>query len=136
MEKKKILIVDDDVDFVETIKVVLETKYQVITAYSGEEGWQKLPEMPDLIILDVMMDRRAEGFIFSRKMRKDEKFSKIPILMLTGMREQTGFFFPKDDPRDNYFLPVDEFVEKPIAPENLLSKVEELLKIKEGEVEK
>lgn len=130
---KKILIIDDDIDFVASIKVVLETKYDVLTAYSGEEGWQMLDEMPDLIILDVLMDKRGEGFIFSRKMRKEEKYSKIPILMLTGMREQTGFFFPKNDPRDERFLPVNEFVEKPIQPQDLLEKVEKLLKNKELE---
>lgn len=127
MEKKKILIIDDDIDFVASIKVILENKYEVLSAYSGEEGWQKLQEMPDLIILDVMMDRRGEGFIFSRRMRKEEKFSKIPILMLTGMRQQTGFFFPKDDPKDAQFLPVDEFVEKPVESDVLLNKIEKLL---------
>lgn len=132
MDKKKILIIDDDIDFVASIKVVLETKYDVLTAYSGEDGWRMLDEMPDLIILDVLMDKRGEGFIFSRKMRKDVKYSKIPILMLTGMREQTGFFFPKDDPRDEKFLPVEEFVEKPVSPKDLLEKVEKLLGVEEG----
>jgi response regulator RpfG family c-di-GMP phosphodiesterase len=64
-------------------------------------------------------------------MRKEEKFRNIPILMLTGMRNQTGFFFLKDDPRDNYFLPVDEFVEKPINPQDLLDRVEKILIEKE-----
>ena len=131
-EKKKILIIDDDVDFVEATKIVLETEYRVAVAYTGEEGWQKLKEENhDLIIRDMMMDGRAEGFIFSRKMRKNPQFSHIPILILTGMREQTGFFPIQDDPRHPKFLPVDEFVEKPIEPADLLRKVEELLKMKE-----
>lgn len=132
MEQKKVLIIDDDTDFVEATKVVLEVKYQVIVAYNGEEGRQKLKEeKPDLIILDMIMGRKGEGFIFSREMRKNPEFSHIPILMLTGMREQTGFFPIQDDPRHPKFLPVDEFIEKPIEPQDLLKKVEELLKIKE-----
>lgn len=132
MEQKKVLIVDDDIDFVEATKVVLEVKYQVIVAYNGEEGRQKLKEeKPDLIILDMIMGRKGEGFIFSREMRKNPEFSHIPILMLTGMREQTGFFPIQDEPRHPKFLPVDEFIEKPIEPQDLLKKVEELLKIKE-----
>lgn len=132
MEQKKVLIIDDDNDFVEATKVVLEVKYQVIVAYNVEEGRQKLKEeKPDLIILDMIMGRKGEGFIFSREMRKNPEFSHIPILMLTGMREQTGFFPIQDDPRHPKFLPVDEFIEKPIEPQDLLKKVEELLKIKE-----
>lgn len=132
MEQKKVLIIDDDTDFVEATKVVLEVKYQVIVAYNVEEGRQKLKEeKPDLIILDMIMGRKGEGFIFSREMRKNPEFSHIPILMLTGMREQIGFSPIQDDPRHPKFLPVDEFIEKPIEPQDLLKKVEELLKIKE-----
>lgn len=132
MEQKKVLIIDDDNDFVEATKVVLEVKYQVIVAYNVEEGRQKLKEeKPDLIILDMIMGRKGEGFIFSREMRKNPEFSHIPILMLTGMREQIGFSPIQDDPRHPKFLPVDEFIEKPIEPQDLLKKVEELLKIKE-----
>ena len=128
MKRKKILMVDDDEDFREAYRIFLETKYEVVTAGSGEEGWKKLEEeTPDLLILDVMMDNRGEGFIFSRKMKKDDRFSHIPIIMLTGMREQTGFYFVRDDPRDSKFLPVDEFLEKPVDHMVLMEKVEELL---------
>jgi len=128
MKKWKILIIDDDIDFVEATKIVLETKYYVSVAYNGEEGRRKLKmEKPDLIILDMMMDGRGEGFLFSREIEKSPEYSNIPILMLTGMRKQTGFFPIEDDPRDSKYLPVDEFVEKPIEPQDLLKKVEQLL---------
>ena len=129
MANEKILIIDDDRDFTEAIKIILESKkYQVFVSDNPDEGLIKLEkENPDLLILDVMMENKAAGFIFSRKIRKNPKFEKLPVLMLTGMRDQTGFFFPGDT-RDEKFLPVDEFVEKPVEPEVLLEKVEKLLK--------
>ena len=125
MKKKKILIIDDDLDFVEATKIVLETKYHISFAYNGEGGRQKLKEeKPDLIILDIMMDGRNEGFNFSQEVRKNAEYSNIIVLMLTSMNRQTEYF-PE-------FLPVDEFVEKPIDPQDLLKKIEDLLNKKEG----
>jgi two-component system phosphate regulon response regulator OmpR len=127
MSAPNILIIDDDPDFVEIAKAILETKqYEVSFAYSSEEGYAKLEEMPDAIILDVMMGKGAEGFIFARKMRKDPRFDKIPILMLTSMREQTGFDFPGDRIHAK-FLPVDDYIEKGVEPQVLLEKIEQQL---------
>lgn len=128
MEDVKIMIIDDDPGFVEATQTILETKqYKVSSACDANEGFARLEqEIPDIIILDIMMGRGAEGFIFARKMRKDPRFAKIPIVMLTSMREQTGFDFPGEriHPR---FLPVDEYMEKPFEPEVLLKKIEQLL---------
>jgi DNA-binding response OmpR family regulator len=128
MSAPTILIIDDDPDFVAITKAILETKqYNVSFAYNSEEGYAKMEEeMPDAIILDVMMGKGAEGFIFARKMRKEPRFSKMPILMLTSMREQTGFDFPGERIHDK-FLPVDDYVEKDIEPQVLLEKIEQLL---------
>ena len=128
-EPPKILIIDDDEDFVAAVKMVLESKlYKVRVAYSSHEGLSKLrEENPDLIIMDVMMEGKAAGFLLARKVRKNPEFAAIPILMLTGMREQTGFFFP-GEAKHPTFLPVDEFLEKPIEPKDLLGKIEEMLK--------
>lgn len=128
MSAPRILIIDDDPDFVEVTKVILETKqYNVIAAYGSEEGWAKMEQqMPDAIILDVMMGRGAEGFIFARKMRKDPRFDKIPILMLTSMREQTGFDIPGERIHQK-FLPVDDYVEKGVEPQVLLDKIAQQL---------
>ncbi|UCH15451.1 MAG: response regulator [Bacteroidales bacterium] len=124
----KILIIDDDNDFSEATKVILESRnYEVISADNTKEGLQLLEnENPDLLILDVMMENKAAGFIISRQVRKDPKYKKLPILMLTSMREQTGFFFP-GEPKSDEFLPVNEFLEKPATSEILLEKVEKLL---------
>jgi CheY-like chemotaxis protein len=73
-----------------------------------------------------MMGKGAEGFIFARKRRKNPRFAKIPILMLTAMREKTGFDFPGESIHPK-FLPVDQYVEKPIEPQVLLEKIEHLL---------
>ena len=124
----KILIIDDDNDFTEATKVILGSRdYEVISADNTKEGLLLLEtEDPDLLILDVMMENKAAGIIISRQLRKNPKFQKLPILMLTGMREQTGFFFP-GEPKSDTFLPVNEFLEKPHLPEILLEKVEKLL---------
>ncbi len=135
MEKaSKILIIDDDEDFVTATKIVLEGKgYKTTVAKDPQEALSRLEEeKPDLIILDVMMEGKAAGFIFSREIRKNPEFADIPILMLTAMREQTGFFFP-GEAKHPVFLPVEEFAEKPLAPKDLLSKVEAMLKKKVSE---
>jgi len=124
----KILIIDDDPDFVSATKSILEKHYHVSCAYNGKDGWQRLKqERPDLIILDVLIEKRGEGFIFSRELRKKSNFRDVPIIMVTGMRQQTGFFFVKSDPRDPKFLPVDMFMEKPVSPPELLFNIGNLL---------
>ena len=133
MSSQRIMIIDDDPDFVEVTKVLFETRqYEVITALDPEEGYAKLEqEMPDALILDVMMGKGADGFIVAREIRKDSRFDKMPILMMTSMREQTGFDFPGERIHSK-FLPVDEYIEKGVEPQVLLDKVEQQLAKKGG----
>ncbi len=128
MAAASILIIDDDPEFVEITKAILETQqYNVSYAYDADEGFVKLDEhIPDVIILDIMMGKGAEGFIFARKIRKEPRFAKIPILILTSMREQTGFDFP-GEPIHSKFLPVDEYLEKPFESQVLFEKIERQL---------
>ncbi len=123
-----ILIIDDDPDFVMVTKAILETKqYNVRFAYDPEDGFTKLEEeIPDALLLDVMMGKGAEGFVFARKIRKDPRFDQMPILMVTSMSEQTGFNFPGEG-KHSKFLPVDEYIEKGIEPHILLEKIEQQL---------
>jgi len=123
-----ILIVDDDPDFVEITKAILETKqYQVRSAQDPDEGFARLEEeIPDLLILDIMMGRGAGGFVLARKIRKDSRFDHVPILMLTSMTEQTGFDIPGERISEK-FLPVDDYIEKGIKPNVFLEKVEKQL---------
>ena len=125
----KILIIDDDPDYIRATRRVLERHYAVSCAHNGKEGWQRLKEdKPDLIILDVLMEKKTEGFEFSRELRKERAFHDIPIIMLTGMRQQTGFFFPKDQSSEPRLLPTDLFMEKPVSPTELLINIENVFK--------
>ncbi|HID57261.1 TPA: response regulator [Candidatus Poribacteria bacterium] len=129
----KILIIEDDLDFVESLRLPLEAKgHQVEVAENGRIGLQKVKEVePDLIILDVMMETETEGFHVAYQLRSPDpsseyaKYSKIPIIMLTAISEKTGM--PFDPKKDESFLPVDDYLEKPVRPDVLLEKVERLL---------
>jgi len=127
----RIMVVDDDPDLVAGLKLFLESKgFEVSSADSGEAAFKALEAgpRPDAMILDVMMAGRADGFIFVRRLRKMEPYRALPVVMLTGMRQATGFAPVRDDPRDPVFLPVDAFMEKPVDREKLLSKLREVVK--------
>ncbi|MFH1753966.1 MAG: response regulator [Candidatus Omnitrophota bacterium] len=125
----KILIVDDDPDIRESMKIVLESKgHEIITASSGKEGLRVArEENPDLIILDVMMESGDSGFEVARELRKDEKHKDTPIMMVTAIEEKTGMGFKKEA-GDEAWLPVNDYVEKPLKPQDLIARVEKLLK--------
>jgi CheY-like chemotaxis protein len=124
---KYILIVDDDRDVFESMKIVLEAEgYRVEWATNGSEAIQKAKaSKPDLMILDVMMNSDDEGFQVTYKMKQDGELSCIPIVMVTSVGSRTGFSF--DRTRDEDFLPVNEFLEKPVDPRVLVDKVRENL---------
>jgi CheY-like chemotaxis protein len=127
----KILIIDDDPDIVLAVRLCLEDAgHEVLEAGNGTEGLETIKtERPDLIILDVMMDTTTEGFQLSLKLRSPDptseyaEFSDIPILMLTSIHTTTPLRFGPDED----YLPVDEFVDKPIDPDDLVKKVKTLL---------
>jgi len=117
-----IAIIDDDLDIIEASKLVLKSNgFDVITANNPDDGYKLVKEnSPELIILDVMMDEPDDGFFLAQKLRKENV--KTPILMYTSVSKTTGYDFGKGD-----MVPVDEFVEKPISPEELIEKVNKLL---------
>ena len=108
MAKKTILIVDDDEDICMAVKALLESRdYVVETATTKEEGLEKLASVkPDLAILDVMMASWQDGFELSRQLKKDPELKDIPILMLTGVENKTGFEF-KSAAGDEEWLPAN-----------------------------
>jgi CheY-like chemotaxis protein len=124
---KKILIVDDDRDVFESMKIVLEAEgYAVDWATNGTEAIEKAKAgKPDLMILDVMMNTDDEGFQVSYRMRQDPELLHVPIVMVTSVGTKTGFSFDRN--RDQDFLPVNEFLEKPVDPKVLVDKVRENL---------
>jgi CheY-like chemotaxis protein len=127
----KILLVDDDPDFLEMHKAVLANHgYEVFTAMSGHEGLERVrTEMPDLIILDLMMEKHDAGFSFSKTIKTDPLFKRIPILMVTSVAEATGYRFSLQE--DGYWMKTDDFLDKPVMPAVLLDRVEKLLQKKE-----
>ena len=123
----KILLVDDDIDFVEATKIVLESKpYKVIVAHEGNEALRKAKEeTPDLVLLDVIMPMK-DGFSAAEQFKKDPKLSKIPVIMLTSYSSRkAGTSIPLGQGLE---LQAEDYVEKPITPEALLNKVEQYLK--------
>ena len=131
-ESKRLLMIDDDPDFVSGIRSILEgAEYEVEVAYNPKDGFEALQSNPpDLLLLDIMMGRGAEGVMLARKIRKDPKLREIPVLIITGMREQIAFLFP-GEPVHPRFVPVDELVEKPVEPAFLLDRVSALLEAAE-----
>jgi len=128
MGQGSILIIDDDPDITEAMMVILKNRgYDVRSALDSSEGMDRLKEAkPGLIILDVMMRTSQEGFELSRELKHNKKFKDIPILMLTGVKQKTGLDF-KTTAGDEDWLPVDEYLDKPVKPDVLLAKVEDLL---------
>ena len=128
MRQGRILIIDDDPDITEAMRIILEGKgYEVRNALDGTAGMDRLKEAkPDLIILDVMMRTSQEGFELSRELKNNAQYKDIPILMLTGVKDKTGLDF-KSEAGDQAWLPVEEFLDKPVKPKVLLEKVEDLL---------
>jgi len=128
MANAKIMIVDDDPDYINVVKTILEREqYTVVTAGDKTEGMEKIrTEKPDLAILDVMMNAWQDGFEMSRQLKKDPQFKNMPVLMLTAVENRTGIGF-KSTAGDPTWLPVDVFLDKPVEPEILLSEVKKLL---------
>jgi DNA-binding response OmpR family regulator len=126
---KKIMIIDDDIDLVEAMRVTIEADgYNVIDAQDGVKGYELLKsEKPDLLILDVMMDSQDEGFHLAYQIRSDQETKEIPILMVTAVGAQTGYKF--DPERDEAYLPVNEFIEKPVNPRALLDAIKRNLPV-------
>jgi len=105
MVKKRILVVDDEVDMVEGIKIMLEAdNYEVIAAFDGQEGLQKAQEeRPDLILLDVMMPK-MDGFETLRRIRADSETQHIPVIMLTAKGDTDSMFKAHDLGSTDFFI--------------------------------
>ena len=128
MERKaKILLVDDDADFVESTKIVLESKpYEVVVAVNGDEGLRKArEENPDLILLDIIMPVE-DGFTAAEQLKEDPKLARIPVLMLTSYSSKgAGTSIPRSR---GYDLEAEDYIDKPVSPQDLLAIVEKHLK--------
>jgi len=126
----KILVVDDDPDFVHLTRRILQRKgYEVVTAASGQQALAVMrKEKPDLVLLDIMMSYILDGLDVSREMAQDPALKDVPVIMvtsLTGARAEAAQL-------SGEYVPVDEWIHKPIDPDRLLARIEEALQGKAG----
>ena len=121
----RVLIIDDDPIYTKSTQAILESHgYEIDTAQGGDEGLAKMRDQkPDLVLLDVMMDWILEGVTISQEMMSQRELQRVPIIMVTAIRssEYRGLF-----PQDQY-LHIDSWLDKPCAPDKLLSEVEKTL---------
>jgi CheY-like chemotaxis protein len=131
MEKRRILLIDDDPDQRLALRLPLESAgYEVQEAISSSDALSRIKNIdPDLIILDVMMDTTTAGFQVALELHSQDpksefkQFHETPIIMLTAIHSTTPLRFAPDAD----YLPVETFIEKPVEPDTLLNKVHELL---------
>jgi two-component system, OmpR family, alkaline phosphatase synthesis response regulator PhoP len=126
---KKILIIDDDKDIIESLQLVLESKgYDVESTLTTKGAVDLVKSLaPDLIILDVMFpESSSEGFDLARELNRDQEARQTPVLMLSAVNARFNLGFSNKD-RDENWLPVAEFMEKPVQPLKLVQRVEELI---------
>jgi DNA-binding response OmpR family regulator len=131
-QKAKIMIIDDDPDFRDAITPILQSAlYDVVTAANPKEGKQKiLKEKPDLILLDIMMDSLFDGFSLCHAVKTSKEFSDVhdtPVIFVSAVKEMTGsrFQFKGDD---QGMSGPDDYIDKPVKPEDLLARIERHLK--------
>ncbi len=122
MDKKRILIVDDEKDLVETVVFQLqEAGYEVVAAYDGQEGLAAAQKgKPDLIILDLMLPK-MDGYKVCGMLKNDGRYKKIPIIMFTARAQQSDMDLAKE-------VGAEAYITKPFEQEILLGKIKELLK--------
>ena len=121
----KILIIDDDPDFVETTRIVLEQAgHETKSAASGDEGVDMVGAYkPDLIVLDVIMSTILDGLNVSQQLQDDPELKDIPIIMVTSIANTDyAALFPTDE-----YVHISAFMTKPISPDQLMGQVNKLL---------
>ena len=122
----KVLVVDDDPDFVEITRTVLQDHgFQVTAAASGAQALEAMRrERPDAVILDVMMQGATDGQQVSQIIHNDPQLSGVPVLMVTSIMDSPMLGqFPTDEP-----LPVEAFLSKPVSPQQLVERVRAAIK--------
>ena len=126
MSAARVLVVDDDPDFVEITRTVLQAHgFEVTSAGNGRQALESMRrQRPDVVILDVMMDGAIEGHDISHIMREDPELADIPILMVSSIMDSPmADRFPTDE-----YLPAREFLRKPVSPDRLVERVRSALK--------
>jgi CheY-like chemotaxis protein len=129
-----VFLVDDDPDFLELERSILESGgYGVVTFSNPQAALDALvarapADRPALVVTDLMMKALDSGFSFARTLKSDPRFATIPVVIVTAVSSQKGFDFHPRTPADLKAMNADAFFDKPVSPEALLAKVKELLK--------
>ncbi|MFC1552624.1 response regulator [Candidatus Latescibacterota bacterium] len=129
MSEKRVLIVDDEQDMIDITEAMLSEieGIVILSAQDGDSGLAKAKEIkPDLMILDVQMPGKT-GFDVFVALQKDELTKHIPVIMLTGVREKTGFNFSASHMKEWFGVEPNAYIEKPVDPGTLQSLVVEIL---------
>lgn len=128
-EKKTIVIVEDDVDYLSILRMQIEKMgFNVIYAESQKEGEKLLETIkPDLAIFDLMMENQDSGFILSYKLKK--KYPDIPVIIVTNVTASTGIEFGIETQEDRKWIKADKYLEKSIRPDQLHGEINKLLKL-------
>lgn len=126
MADKKVLLVDDDPDFVEAVQTIVEKAgYQVAVAYDGQEGLEEVAKnRPDIIILDVMMPV-MDGHAACAKLKADPATAGIPVILLTAVADRVTTSTYTH--RDMLESEAEDYIPKPVEPEVLLSRIKDWL---------
>ena len=130
--KKKILLVDDDLDLLEQNKLLIESKgYEVVTANSGKEGWEVFKKSkPDACVVDLIMEEHDSGFILCYRIKKDEYGKNVPVFILTSATYDTGFKFGASTSEEKEWIKADALLNKPVVIDEFVQKLESLFKLK------
>jgi CheY-like chemotaxis protein len=121
----KVLVVDDDPDFVKVASKILEQAgHEVVSAANGAKALQAMrQDTPDVVLLDIMMSYILDGLDVSREMAEDPTLKDVPVVMVTSLTGVKGTgAFPSDE-----YIPVDEWLSKPVAPDALLARINQVL---------
>lgn len=129
MRRKRILLVDDDRDLVAGVKVYMEARgYDVDIAHSGVEARERLQQrLPDLVVLDIMMDYDTDGFNVAFKLREEPETAGIPIIIMSGFTKELDTKTHVFEPMMYREWPAARFLEKPVKLADLAAAIAELL---------
>jgi len=132
-EKRKILLVDDDLDLLEQNKILIESKgYEVITANSSKEGWEKFKKSrPEAAVVDLIMEEHDSGFILCYRIKRDEHGKHIPVFILTSATYETGFKFSASTSEEKEWIKADAIINKPVVIDDFVQKLESFFELKE-----
>lgn len=123
-----IMVVDDDPDFVEIVSLILESQYEVTSAANGKQALERMRgQKPDLVLLDVMMSYVLDGVDVAETMSLDPELKDIPVIMVSSLPTSQSSAYTERFPTDNH-VAVDDWMSKPVKPDDLLARIAKFLK--------